>query len=227
MRFKDRAEGGQLLARKLAKYKNKNVIVYALPRGGVITALEIAKYLHAPLDLIITRKISHPQNPEYAIAATAENGHILGESRELMSVDEDWLKEEVENQRREAARRKRKYLRGRKILSAEGKVVILVDDGVATGLTIRVGIAELKHRNPSKLIIAVPVVPKSTAKVLQKEADDLVALDTPSDDVFLGAVGSYYDSFPQVEDKDVIKILDQHKTWLQTKASEKFIARSG
>ncbi|MEX2013080.1 MAG: phosphoribosyltransferase family protein [Candidatus Levyibacteriota bacterium] len=216
MRFRDRTEAGQLLAQKLKKYIGKDVVVYALPRGGVVTAVEIAKELHAPLDLIITRKISHPHSPEYAIAATAENGHIVGTRRELLEIDEEWLEGEIERQRKEAARRRKNYLHGREILSPQGKIAILVDDGVATGLTLRVGILELKHRNPSKLIVAVPVVPKSTAKILEKEADELVALEIPTDDNFLGAVSAYYESFPQVEDEEVIKTLDEHKVGIFT-----------
>lgn len=215
MRFKNRTEAGQLLAEKLEKYKNKDIIIYALPRGGVVTAVEIAKYLHAPLSLIITRKISHPHNPEYAIAATAENGHIVGTRRELMAVDEDWLEDEIEKQRQEAARRRKKYLYEKEIPSPEGKVAILVDDGVATGLTLRVGILELKHHNPSKLIVAVPIVPSSTAKILRTEADELIALVIPPDDTFLGAVGAYYDDFSQVADQQVIRIIDSHDAWLK------------
>lgn len=207
MYFKDRKQAGQLLARKLKKYKDKDVIIYALPRGGVVTALEIAKYLNAPLDLIITRKIGHPHEPEYAIAASAENGHIVGNSRELKSVDEKWLKQEIENQRLEAKRRRETYLQGRSEISAEGKIAILVDDGIATGLTMRAGIMELKHRHPKKIIVAVPVVPQTTAQILKKEISELVALEVPSDDTFLGAVSAYYDEFSPVEDEEVIAIL--------------------
>jgi len=209
--FRDRTEAGQLLAQKLKKYIGKDVVVYALPRGGVVTALEIARELQAPLDLIITRKISHPYSPEYAIAATAENGHIVGTHRKPLEVDEKWFHGEIERQRKEAARRRKKYLHGRDMFSPEGKIVILVDDGVATGLTLRVGILELKHQSPLKLIVAVPVVPKSTAKVLGREADELVALEIPADDNFLGAVSAYYENFPQVEDEEVIRILNEHE----------------
>lgn len=223
MYFKDRIYAGQLLAEKLKKYKDEDVIVYALPRGGVITAVEIARSLQAPLDLIITRKISRPNNPEYAIAATAENGHIVGARQELISVDEEWLEKEIEKKRQEAAERRKKYLHGKKMLSPEGKIAILVDDGVATGLTLRVGIIELMHRHPSKLIVAVPIVPESTAKVLREEADELVALEVPTDDEFRGAVGSYYDDFAQVEDIEVIKMLDTHEKWLQMQKPQAFL----
>lgn len=216
MQFKDRTEGGQLLAKKLEQYRNKDVVVYALPRGGVVTALEIAKYLHAPLDLIITRKIGHPHQQEYAIAATAENGHVIGTQRELNSVDEGWLRDEIEQQRLEAKRRREKYLRGKVAIPVEGKIAILVDDGVATGLTMRVGIMELKHRHPQKIVVAIPVVPKSTAEVLKNEAGELVALAIPPDEQFLGSVGAYYGEFSPVEDEEVIAILSRYENKQKT-----------
>lgn len=224
MYFKDRAEAGRLLAYKLKKYEGKNVVVYALPRGGVITALEIAKYLNAPLDLIITRKIGHPYNPEYAIAATAENGHIVGTERELKSVDEEWLKEEIERQRFEAKRRREKYLQGKAEVPVEGKIAILVDDGIATGLTMRVGIMELKHRHPKKIVVAVPIVPKTTAARLKDEAEELVSLDIPSDDAFLGAVGAYYGEFSPVEDEEVIAVLKAYEKKQKKTAIEQGIS---
>lgn len=232
MVFKDRIEAGQVLAEKLAQYKSKpstfkevvdsykkintkkvldeKVVVYGMPRGGVITAFEIVKYLHAPLDLVITRKIGHPASPEYAIAAVAENGHIVIESSEIRNIDKDWFEDEIERQRKEVTRRRELYLQGREMISPKGKVAILVDDGVATGLTLRVGIAELKHHKPAKIVVAVPVVVRSTADILEKEADELVALEIPSDHEFLGAVGAYYEHFPQVEDKEVIEALKSH-----------------
>jgi len=215
MYFTDRKEAGELLAKKLRKYQHKDVIVYGLPRGGVVTAREIARFLNAPLDLIITRKISHPYSPEYAIAATAENGHIIGNRRELIAIDEDWLEEEIENQRHEAIRRRKKYLAGRKPMLPEGKIAILVDDGVATGLTLRVGIIELRHHHPKKLVVAVPVIPRSTANLLRTEADDVIAIEIPADDTFLGAVGAYYEDFSQVTDQEVIEILREHEAWLR------------
>lgn len=209
IQFKDRSDAGKLLAQALKKYKNQDVVIYALPRGGVVTAYEIAKYLHAPLDLIIARKIGHPQNMEYAIAATAENGHIVGEERELKNVDKKWLEDAIKEQRDEAARRRLKYLGDRPEISIRGKIAILVDDGVATGLTMRVGILELRHKKPKKIIMAVPVIPRSTADALSHDVDELVALEIAPESKFKGAVGSYYDEFPQVEDSRVVAILSK------------------
>lgn len=210
MRFKDRKSAGQKLAQALIKYKNKDSIVYALPRGGVIVGAEVAKILHLPLDLVITRKIGHPNQPEYAIAAVAENGHMVKNVSELASVDEKWFKEEVEKQRLEAVRRRQKYLPGRLPLSAEGKITILVDDGIATGLTLKAAIAELKHFHPKKIIVAVPVSPQQTAEEIKKEVNEFVALDTPKD--FLGSIGAYYDYFPQVSDEEVIELVKEAGT---------------
>ncbi|MBI5123302.1 ribose-phosphate diphosphokinase [Candidatus Roizmanbacteria bacterium] len=209
MQFKDRIEAGQQLAQALKTYQGQDVVVYALPRGGVVIALEIAKFLNAPLDLIIVRKIGHPSQPEYALAAVSDND-MIGNQEELKSIDEKWLKEEVEKERLEIKRRRNNYLHDRKEISTEGKIAIIVDDGVATGLTMRAGIRELKNRHPQKIIVAVPVVPQSTAQILQKEAGALVTLDTPRDEEFLGAVGSYYEDFPQIKDEEVIAILKSY-----------------
>lgn len=221
MNFKDRKEAGRLLADALKKYRDKDVVVYALPRGGVVTGAEIARGLHTRLGLIIARKIGHPYQPEYAVGATAENGHIVGSSRELKSIDEEWLKEETEKQQKEAKRRREKYLQGKPEIPVGGKIAILVDDGVATGLTIRVGIMELKHRHPARIVVAVPVVPKTAAEIIKKEADELVALEIPSDDVFPGAVGAYYDEFFPVKDEEVIAILDAYEKEFQEKGRGK------
>lgn len=209
--FQDRKEAGKLIARLLKKYKNENVVVYALPRGGVVTAVEVAKFLHVPLDLIITRKIGHPKQEEYAVAATGESEYVIGSKKEIKGIDRGWLNSAIEKQKLEIVRRKLKYLEGRSDSSARGKIAILVDDGIATGLTMRAAIAELKHRKPKKIIIAAPVVPQKTAEILSKESDTLVALEVAPESKFRGAVGAYYNQFPQVQDEEVVKILSEYK----------------
>lgn len=210
MYFKNRQEAGNLLAKKFKKYIGKDVVVYGMPRGGVITALEIAKYLHASFDLIITRKIGHPLQPEYAIGAVDENEHLIGTKRELETVDQNWLKQEIKKQRAEARRRREIYLKERLKIPLKDKIAILVDDGIATGLTLRVGILEIKDQKPQKIIIAVPVAPKSTAVVIGSEVDEFVALDTPDDSQFLGSIGAYYEEFSPIEDKEVISAIKQY-----------------
>lgn len=207
MHFVDRSKAGQLLGKALEKFTGQDVVVYALPRGGVVTAIEIAQHLKAPLDLIIARKIGHPYQPEYAIAAIAENGDMIGNQDELAAVDQEWLEAEKQRQRAEAKRRGEMYLAGLPKIAGEGKIAIIVDDGIATGLTMQVGILELKRRNPLKIIVAVPVIPRSRAVQLQSMVDELVALEIPDDYDFLGAVGAYYTDFSQIEDEEVIAIL--------------------
>lgn len=205
--YEDRAEAGRLLAGALSRYKDQEVVVYALPRGGVATAVEIGRYLGAPVDLVIVRKIGHPGMPEYAIAAIAEDGHMLGSESELEALDPAWLEEAKARERAEARRRRERYLGDRETVPAQGKVAILVDDGVATGLTLRVGILELRHRQPRKLVVAVPVLPRSVADRIRAEVDDLVALQVPHDHDYLGAVGAYYRDFSPVEDEAVIAMM--------------------
>lgn len=215
MFFKDRHEAGRVLAQALERYKDQDLVVYALPRGGVVTAVEIAKHLHAPLDLIIARKIGHPFEPEYAVAATAENGHIVTNQQVLETIESEWLQEAITKQREEAKRRRQKYVHDQPKISLSGKIAILVDDGIATGLTMRVGIKELQHRHPEKIIVAVPVVPRNIANILKTEADELVAVFIPSEDEFLGSIGAYYENFPAIEDEEVITLLNSYKKYWQ------------
>lgn len=207
MFFKNREDAGRQLAQALMPYKDKDVVVLGLPRGGVVTAAEIAKALNAPLDLVLAHKIGHPYQPEYAIAAIAEDGHLLHSSREIQGIDKHWFEEEKKRQLNELKRKREIYLKGRKQVPVKDKIAILVDDGIATGLTMRVGIKALKDQQPKKIIAAVPVAPRSTAKLLAQEAGEFVGLIVPEDDDFLGAVGAYYDNFSQTEDQEVIELL--------------------
>ena len=209
MRFSDRKEAGRKLAAELGGYRGDDVVVYALPRGGVVLGYEISRALHVPLDLIITRKIGHPYNPEYAIGAITEEGEALYEERERVEADQDWLKKAAEKERREALRRRRVYLNGRKRTSAQGKRAIVVDDGVATGLTLRAALLSLRKDKPKELIVAIPVAPHDVVQVLRNEADTVVVLEDAKE--YLGAVGAYYDEFPQVSDEEVVHFLRQSK----------------
>ena len=205
MIFTDRIEAGKKLAEVLWAYKRSDVVVYALPRGGVVLGVEVARMLGAPLDLLIPRKIGHPSSSEYAIAAVAEDGDIVANEEEVSRVDQVWFKKEVAHQRAEAKRRREKYLAGRPTSAVEGKTAIIVDDGIATGLTMKAAIMELKHRKPKKIVVAIPVIPADTFTVLSALVDEVVALDKPEQ--FLGAIGNYYKSFPQVEDEEVIALM--------------------
>ncbi|NTW72772.1 MAG: phosphoribosyl transferase, partial [Eubacteriaceae bacterium] len=176
MIFIDRQDAGRKLAGALEGYKGEEVIVYALPRGGVVLGVEIAKRLGVPLDLIIARKIGHPYNSEYAICAIAEEGPPVCNKSEADRVDPIWLKEEIELGRKEIRRRREKYLGGMIRKSVEGKTAIIVDDGIATGLTMFAAIDELKSRKPKKIVVAIPVTPYDTAQRLKQKVDELVSL---------------------------------------------------
>ena len=207
IRFHDRIDAGRQLAGLLGQYKNKNAVVYALPRGGVPVGKEIAKTLHCPLDLIIVRKIGHPMNPEYAMGAVAEDGFFLVNAEELSRVDRNWFEAEKERQIQEAQRRRKLYLMGKEPISALGKIAILVDDGIATGSTMLVAVQKVKQEKPAKIVVAVAVSPKDTARKFAAEVDEFVAVTVP--EIFRGAIGYYYDDFSQVSDEEVIALLKE------------------
>lgn len=209
MYFKDRIEAGKKLAALLERFKDTGAVVYALPRGGVVTGNEVAKKIHAPLDLIITRKIGHPIQPEYAIGAVAENGHSIF-NKEASKIDKDYLISEIEKQKEEADRRRKVYLKDRQPVTCRGKTAILIDDGIATGLTMKTAIKELQmHYHPSKIVVAVPVIPKGIVQELEEMGVELIAVN--ADEAFLGSIGAYYQDFSPVEDKEVIKIMREYQ----------------
>ncbi len=207
VRFHDRIDAGRQLAGLLGQYKNKNAVVYALPRGGVPVGKEIAKTLHCPLDLIIVRKIGHPLNPEYAMGAVAEDGFAMVNKEELFRVDPNWFEAEKQRQIQEAQRRRKLYLMGKEPISALGKIAILVDDGIATGSTMLVAVQKVKQEKPAKIVVAVAVSPKETARKFAAEVDEFVAVTVP--EIFWGAIGYYYDDFSQVSDEEVIALLKE------------------
>jgi putative phosphoribosyl transferase len=204
MHFNDRTEAGKSLAEALKKYKGEDVVIYALPRGGVVLGYEIAKELNAPLDLVITRKIGYPGNEECAVCAVAEDGHMICDQSVAPRLDKEWLKRQAEKEMQEARRRREVYLKGREHISANGRVAIIVDDGIATGLTVLLAISELRHQNPKKIVVAVPVASVDASERVREEADELVALVVP---IYFQAVGAYYSNFPQLEDDEVIRLM--------------------
>lgn len=148
--FKDRSHAGQKLADLLEKYRAEDVVLYALPRGGMIVAEEIARKFGWPLDLIIVRKIGHPQNEEYAIGAITESGETVFGKSEAFQIDKDYLEQKSKEQQQEAKRRHKIYLAGRKQTDPKGKIAIIVDDGLATGFSMLAAIRELKKKKPKK-----------------------------------------------------------------------------
>jgi putative phosphoribosyl transferase len=200
MHFKDRVDAGRRLATALENYRGKDVVVYALPRGGVVLGYEIARALSAPLDLIITRKIGYPGNPECALCAVSEEGRMICDRSGISLISDDWIKSEAQKEIMEAKRRRETYLAGRQPLPAEEKVAIVVDDGVATGLTLLLAVQVLRDRHPRKVVVAVPVASEDAVEKLREVADELVVLEVPP---YFEAVGAYYQQFPQLTDEEV------------------------
>lgn len=211
MVFIDRNEAGEKLAQALLKYKNaENTIVLGLPRGGVVTAGAFARALNLPLDVTCPRKIGAPFNPELAIGAITETGH--GEfNRPLirqLEVPEEYIKEQIEIEKKQAERRLalfRKDLPARKL---KGTTVILVEDGLATGATMKAAIQSVKAEKAAKIIVAVPVSPKDTFEEIEASVDEAYCLEIP---FFFNAVGQFYEFFTQVEDNEVLAILQFQK----------------
>ncbi len=209
--FKDRRDAGVQLAHRLMDYKDREeVLVLALPRGGVVTGYEVATYLNCPLDIIIIRKLGFPGQPELAIGAVSEtDAVVLNES--IISaggVPVEYIQEEISKQKAVIERRINLYRKGQGVPDLKGKIIILVDDGVATGATMKAAISTLKKESIERLIVALPVAPPETAGELRQMADELICLETPDD--FM-AVGSYYYDFTQVTDEDVVGILERSK----------------
>ncbi|MBI4068076.1 phosphoribosyl transferase [Candidatus Kaiserbacteria bacterium] len=205
--FGNRADAGKQLSKRLQAYKTDSPVVLALPRGGVVLGAAIAHTLHAPLDIIAVRKVGHPNNPEYAIGAVDESTTLLEETA-LGSVNQQWLQEEITRQKAEAMRRSNIYRSGRKPLDVSKKIVFLVDDGIATGLTMRLAVRSVKAQKPEKIIVAVPVAPEGTVQELKSEGvDEVIVLEPP--EKFMGAVGAHYARFEQVEDDEVIRLMQE------------------
>ena len=202
-RLADRRDAGVRLAKALARYDSEDAVVYALPRGGVVLGDEVAKQLELPLALVIPRKIGHPENPEYAVCAVTEEGELVCNEEESSKLDPAWLKAAARREQEEAKRRRRTY--GGTRIPATDKLAIVVDDGIATGLTMRAAIRSLRAELPIEVIVAAPIAPHEVVEYLRGEADDVVVLD--DSEPFLGAIGAYYDSFPQVSDEEVIGIM--------------------
>lgn len=203
--FINRIEAGKQLAGRLKKYKNDPVILLAVPRGGVPVAYAVAKETGLPLELILTKKIGHPGNKEYAIGAASLTDYFIIPHE---NVSQDYIKKEVERIRR---RLKEMYVNFKSTLdfgSLYGKTVIIIDDGVATGNTLLATVKLIRKSNPAKIVIAVPVASESAVQKLTEEADEVITLFIPT--VFYG-VGAFYDNFEQVSDEEVLFYLNQLK----------------
>jgi predicted phosphoribosyltransferase len=215
--FQDREEAGKMLSLKLTEYSDKDTIVLAIPRGGVIIGYQVAHELKVPLDIIVPRKIGAPYNSELAIGAVAEDGSLsLDESAIMyMNVSKSYIEEESRRQITEIRRRQKLYRGETPYPMLQGHAIIIVDDGIATGSTVKAAIASIRKKKPKSVVVAVPVAPRSTVKELEKEADRVICLSTPE---FFYAIGQFYLDFSQITDEEVIRLLEKSREERETHA---------
>ena len=207
--FADRAEAGQLLAERLQQYAGRDdVIVLGLPRGGVPVAYEVARALHSRLDVFIVRKLGVPGFEELALGAIASSGvRVLNEDVMRSLPNADAIIETITaKERAELERREQDYRDGRPAPDFRGRIAILVDDGLATGATMRAAVKALRQSGAARIVVAVPVGPPDTCREIEQEADETICLSTPA---FFQAVGQYYEDFSQTSDGDVRELLNQ------------------
>ena len=213
MMFRDRHQAGQVLARALVKYKGDNPVVYALPRGGVEVAVDVALALEAPLELLLVRKIGLPWQPELAMGAVIDGGKpIIFRNEEVLAtvkISPEAFNDACARELAEIERRRRRYMGERVALDPGGRVVIVVDDGIATGATMKVALMALRSRQPKSMILAVPVAARQSLEAFRKEVDAVICLEMPDD---LIAIGYYYQDFRQLDDDDVIRLLAQARS---------------
>jgi putative phosphoribosyl transferase len=215
--FKDRHDAGKELAQRLLHYKEaKDTIVIALPRGGVVVGYDISLELRLPLDVLITRKLGTPSNPELAMGALAETGyrHLNEDVIRAYGVSKAELEEETLRQKSEIDRRIRRYREGRALASLKGQTVLLVDDGIATGATFFASLGALLKEETANIVAAVPVAPPRVLTELKRLVDELVVLHTS--EWFFG-IGQFYEQFLQVEDDEVIACLETVRVALSPK----------
>jgi putative phosphoribosyl transferase len=210
MMFHDRKDAGEHLAGRLLHLKDKNPVVLALPRGGVAIGFEIARQLGAPLDIVLVRKIGVPWQPELAIGAVADGGggppEIFIDERmaQALAIPLGYVRDETGRQLAELERRRQIYCAGRAPVEVAGRTAIVVDDGIATGATMRVALRAVRRRGPASLVLAAPVAAAETLASLAGEADETVCVEAPKG---LGAIGYYYEDFHQMSDAEVTDLL--------------------
>ncbi len=197
------------MASALKHLKGQDVVVLAIPRGGVVVASEVARYLGAPLDIIVTRKIGAPGEPEYAVGAvTAEGEAIVDElAVKTLGIESEYIEKEAARQAAEVKDRMRRFRGDKPSPLLRGKTVVIVDDGIATGSTVLAAVRSVRRQRAKSVIVAAPVGPADSVAKLSSEADDVVCLETPEP---FFAIGDFYSDFEQVEDEEVKRILDSH-----------------
>jgi putative phosphoribosyl transferase len=206
MRFHDRRHAGQVLAQSLAHFRDRDdVIVLALPRGGVPVGFEVAQALHVPLDVFVVRKLGFPGHEEFAMGAIATGGiRVMNPEARHFGIPESMVEAITAREAQELARREQLYRGDRPPLSIEGRIVILVDDGLATGSTMRAAAAAVRERKPQRIVVAVPVAARDTCADFRREVDEVVCAATPEP---FRAVGVWYEDFDQTSDDEVHALL--------------------
>lgn len=206
--FRNREDAGRKLAEALIRFKDERPCILALPRGGVTVAYEVAKALDAPLDVVLVRKIGAPFQPELAVAAVVDGNRpelvVNEEVAKELGIDDAYIAREETRQLREIERRRQLYLAGLERVPVNGKTAIIVDDGIATGATVRAAVYATRRAKPKRIVVATPVAPPETIAALRREADDVVCLEAPP---YFGGVGMHYIDFTQVDDEEVRALL--------------------
>lgn len=209
-RFRDRKDAGQALAAALEKFHGQDIVVLALARGGVPVGFEVARALHAPLDVVLVRKIGAPYQPELALGAVVDGPNpevVLNyPEAEIDPETRRYIDDEVARQRQEIERRRKLYRGRHATVPVKGRTAIVVDDGIATGASIRAALKAVRRSEPRCLVLAVPVAPPESFAQIQQEADEAIALMLPE---WFGAVGAFYDSFGQTSDDEVCTLLSE------------------
>ena len=207
--FKDRKQAGELLAEEVARHGYADPVVFGLPRGGVPVAAEVAAKLKAPLDVILVRKIGAPTQPELAIGAVVDGATPeIVRNEELireLGIPDEVFREEARRQLEIIEARRKLWVAGRERVPVKGRTAIIVDDGIATGATVRASLHALKRQGSKRTVVATPVAPMQAVEALRQEADDVVCLETPE---YFGAIGFFYLDFSQVSDAEVSRLLD-------------------
>ncbi len=206
--FRDREDAGRQLAERLVGYRGEELVIFVLPRGGVPVGYEVSHALEAPLEVFIARKLGAPNQPELGIGAVAQDGSRVLNERivQEIGVSEEYIERIAAEETAEAERRLELFRGDRPEPEVRGQTAILVDDGIATGVTTRAAIEALRRRGPRRLVLAVPVCAAQPAESLRQEVDELICLEAPSD---LMAIGLWYRDFEQVPDEEVIELLER------------------
>jgi putative phosphoribosyl transferase len=206
-KFRDRAEAGERLAEALGSYRGEGVLVLGIPRGGIPVAAIVAGSLEADLDVVVARKLGAPFQPELAVGAVTANGGLYRDEETIRALDvtEAYVEQVIQRESKVAHQREERFRGDKPAPSVEGRTVLVVDDGLATGATMRAAVRSVRKRHPARLIVAVPVGSEHACIALREEADEVVSLLTPEP---FFAVGLYYVDFAPVEDDEVQRILD-------------------